>query len=167
MTARDRIRHRYRQFQTLGLSGLGVFLGSVAVVVLLGVVLPDEPHPRPGLGRKDFWMVAVLLGGLAVGFVVALTGILRLFLSSRCPWCGGNWYIMVSQISSGQVVRCPYCERPLDGKLPAGSRPGKPAAKGDRYEDERPEPTPNRATPAPVLGPSGSVGERGGAIRNG
>ena len=35
MTARDRIRRRYRQYQALGLSGLGVLLGSFAVMLLL------------------------------------------------------------------------------------------------------------------------------------
>lgn len=136
MTARDRVIQRYRQFVALGLSGLGVFLGSVAAMVMLVMVLPDEPRPPNGVDRKFVWSVAVTLGGLAVGLAVALTGIVRLVLVSRCPWCGGNWYMMANQISSGEVVRCPYCERPMDDKLVARGQTGKPLTKGDRYEDE-------------------------------
>lgn len=136
MTARDRVMRRYRRFVALGLSGLGVFLGSVAVMVVLVLVLPDEPRPHPGAGRKFVWSVAVTLSGLAVGLAVTLTGMVRLVLASRCPWCGGDWYVIANQISSGEVVRCPYCETSVDGKLPDGRRPGKPPAKGNRYEDE-------------------------------
>src|SRR4051812_30484230 len=136
MTARDRIIQRYRQFVALGVSGFSVFLGSVAVMVVLAQVLPDRTRSDPDGERKFAWMVAVLIGGLALGLAAALTGLVRLSLSSRCPWCGGNWSLMVNQISSGQVTYCPYCERPVDGKLPAEGRPGKLAAKGDPWEDE-------------------------------
>lgn len=136
MTARDRIRRRYRQFHALGLSGLGVFLGSFAVILLLFAVLPDEPRPRTGGGPKDTWAAAVLLGGLAVGGVVAATGMVHLSLASRCPWCRGNWSLIVRQIACGDAGYCPYCERPVDGKLPATGPPGKTPAKGDWREDE-------------------------------
>src|SRR5438445_11827370 len=96
MTARDRIRRRYRQFQVLGLSGLGVFLGSVAVMLVLVAVLPDGlPHSE--VQRRVFWLVAVLIGGLALGLAVGLTGMVRLALASRCPWCGRHWSVMVGQ----------------------------------------------------------------------
>ena len=47
MTARDKIRRRYRQFLALGLSGLAMFLGSIAVMLLLVAVLPDDPTRVP------------------------------------------------------------------------------------------------------------------------
>jgi hypothetical protein len=134
MTARDRVIQRTRQLAARCLLGLGVLFGSVAVMVVLFAVLPDRP-PAAG-DRKFFWMAAALIGGSALGLVVALTGIVPLSLASRCPWCGGDWSQLVNQISSGRVTYCPYCERPVDGKLPAGGRPDKPAAKGGPWEDE-------------------------------
>jgi hypothetical protein len=136
MTARDRVIQRYRQFVTLGLSGLGIFLGSVAVMVVLAMVLPDRAHSNAYAERKFAWKVGIVLSGLALGLVVALTGVVRLSLSARCPWCGGNWNSIVNQISSGRVTYCPYCERPVDGKLAAESRTDKPAVKAGPWEDE-------------------------------
>src|SRR3954467_10805031 len=83
MTARDRVSRRVRQFEVLGLSSLGVFLGSTFLMLLLCAVLPTESAPpQENSGPVIIWPICVLLGGVAIAIVLFFIGGIRVSLVS-------------------------------------------------------------------------------------
>ena len=136
MTARDRISRRVRECYALGISGIGVFLASIAIMVLLAVVLPTKWSPDRISNTSHFWEGAVSIGGAASALVLTLIGMIRVKLAARCPWCRTDLYTLSWEINRGTIKFCPYCGKSFDDKLPATSPPMKSPAIKHSWEDE-------------------------------
>src|SRR4051812_32524035 len=114
MTARQATRRRVFRAKVafvLGIpGGIALILGSIALMAYL-----DPPMHS----RLQGLVICVLVVGSLGGMALMVSGLFYAGSAVRCPWCGGDWALLMLNHPGLEAVRCcPYCEMHLDEEMP-------------------------------------------------